>query len=161
MGISSDFATAFLKSQQGGGVDLPDGGCLFVSVKDSDKPAIAEPVRKLIELGYSVVATGGTCDYLVGQGLPVERVNKVAQGRPHIVDKIKDGGIALIFNTTEGWQSHRDSASIRASAVIHKIPYFTTAASSAAVVLAIAARRERSLEVRSLQDYYSASEPSS
>jgi carbamoyl-phosphate synthase large subunit len=85
----------------------------------------------------------------------------VAQGRPHIVDRIKDGGIALIFNTTEGWQSHRDSASIRASAVTHKIPYFTTAASSAAVVLAIAARRERNLEVRSLQDYYSASEPSS
>jgi len=161
MGISYDFATAFLKSQQGGGVELPDSGCLFVSVKDSDKPGIAEPVRKLLELGYKVVATGGTADYLAGQGLDIERINKVAQGRPHIVDKIKDGEIALIFNTTEGWQSHRDSASIRASAVTHKIPYFTTAASSAAVVRAIAARRERNLEVRSLQDYYLASEPSS
>jgi carbamoyl-phosphate synthase large subunit len=161
MGISYDFATAFLKSQQGGGVELPDSGCLFVSVKDSDKPVVAEPVRKLLELGYKVVATGGTADYLAGQGLDIERVNKVAQGRPHIVDKIKDGEIALIFNTTEGWQSHRDSASIRASAVTHKIPYFTTAASSVAVVLAIAARRERNLEVRSLQDYYLASEPSS
>ena len=79
----------------------------------------------------------------------------MAQGRPHIVDKIKDGGIDFIFNTTEGWQSHRDSASIRASAVTNRIPYFTTAASSAAVVRAIQARRERSLEVRSLQDYYS------
>jgi carbamoyl-phosphate synthase large subunit len=158
MGIAGDFATAFLKSQQGGGVELPDGGCLFVSVKDSDKPAIVGPVRVLLGLGYSVVATGGTADYLIGEGLDVERVNKVAQGRPHIVDKMKDGGVALIFNTTEGWQSHRDSASIRASAVSLKIPYFTTAASSAAVVRAIAARREHSLEVRALQDYYSASD---
>jgi carbamoyl-phosphate synthase large subunit len=161
MGIDRDFAMAFLKSQEGGGVELPDGGCLFVSVKDSDKPAIVEPVRRLIGLGYNVVATGGTADYLIAQGLEVERVNKVAQGRPHIVDRIKDGGIDLVFNTTEGWQSHRDSASIRASAVTQKVPYFTTAASSAAVVRAIAARRERNLEVRSLQDYYSSTEPSS
>jgi carbamoyl-phosphate synthase large subunit len=161
MGISNDFAIAFLKSQQGGGIELPDGGTLFVSVKDSDKPAILEPVRELIELGYRVIATGGTALYLTGEGLEVERVNKVAQGRPHIVDKIKDNEVDMIFNTTEGWQSHRDSASIRASAVSSRIPYFTTAASSAAVVLAIRARRERSLEVRSLQDYYSRTEPSS
>jgi carbamoyl-phosphate synthase large subunit len=161
MGIAGDFDTAFLKSQQGGGIELPDGGTLFVSVKNSDKPAVTEPVRRLIELGFRVVATGGTAEHLSAEGLAVERVNKVAQGRPHIVDKIKDGEIDLVFNTTEGWQSHRDSASIRASAVSQRVPYFTTAASSAAVVSAIAARRERSLEVRSLQDYYSASEPSS
>jgi carbamoyl-phosphate synthase large subunit len=161
MGISMDFPIAFLKSQLGGGVELPDSGTLFVSVKDSDKPAILEPVRDIIALGYRVVATGGTADYLTRQGLEVERINKVAQGRPHIVDKIKDGEIALIFNTTEGWQSHRDSASIRASAVIGRIPYFTTAASSAAVTRAIRARRERSLEVRSLQDYYSVTETTS
>jgi carbamoyl-phosphate synthase large subunit len=161
MGIDDDFATAFLKSQQGAGVTLPDGGTLFVSVKNSDKPAIVAPVRVLLGFGFRVVATGGTADYLTDQGLEVERVNKVAQGRPHIVDKIKDGEVDLIFNTTEGWQSHRDSASIRASAVAQRVPYFTTAASSSAVVRAIAARRERSLEVRSLQDYYSASEPSS
>jgi carbamoyl-phosphate synthase large subunit len=161
MGIDSDFATAFLKSQQGAGHELPESGAVFVSVKDSDKPAIVGPVRTLLGFGYSILATGGTAQYLLDQGLEVERVNKVAQGRPHIVDRIKDGGVALIFNTTEGWQSHRDSASIRASAVSLKIPYFTTAASSAAVVRALAARRERSLEVRSLQDYYSASEPSS
>ena len=156
-----DFPIAFLKSQQGGGVELPDGGTLFVSVKDSDKPAILGPVRELIALGYKAVATGGTAEYLARQGLEVERVNKVAQGRPHIVDKIKDGEIDLVFNTTEGWQSHRDSASIRASAVTSRIPYFTTAASSAAVVRAIRARRERSLEVRSLQDYYSLTETTS
>ena len=157
MGIDRDFATAFLKSQQGGGNELPDGGTLFVSVKDGDKPAILAAVRALADLGFRAVATGGTADYLAGQGIAVERVNKVAQGRPHIVDRMKDGGIDLVFNTTEGWQSHRDSASIRATAVAQKIPYFTTAASSAAVARAIAARRERNLEVRALQDYYSLS----
>jgi carbamoyl-phosphate synthase large subunit len=156
MGIDSDFATAFLKSQLGGGVVLPERGTLFVSVKDSDKTLILEPVRALLAMGFKVVATAGTADYLVGEGLGVERVNKVAQGRPHIVDKIKDGGIDLIFNTTEGWQSHKDSQSIRASALMAKVPYFTTAASSAAVVQAISASKGRSLEVRSLQDYYSA-----
>jgi carbamoyl-phosphate synthase large subunit len=161
MGIDDDFDTAFLKSQEGAGVNLPDGGTLFVSVKNSDKPAIVGPVRVLLGFGFRAIATGGTATYLAAQGLEVERVNKVAQGRPHIVDRIKDGEVDLIFNTTEGWQSHRDSASIRASAVAQRVPYFTTAASSAAVVRAIAARRERSLEVRSLQDYYSASEPSS
>ncbi len=157
MGIDMDFAKAFLKSQQGGGVELPVGGTLFVSVKDSDKGSITPPVRALIEFGFNVVATAGTADYLKEQGLEVSHVNKVAQGRPHIVDKIKDGEIDLIFNTTEGWQSHKDSASIRASALMQKVPYFTTAASSAAVVRAIGALRAHGLEVRSLQDYYSAS----
>ena len=105
-----------------------DGGTLFVSVKDSDKPMIVPPVRALLELGFQVIATGGTADYLAAQGIEVERVNKVAQGRPHIVDRIKDGEVAMIFNTTEGWQSHKDSASIRASALMAKVPYFTTAA---------------------------------
>jgi carbamoyl-phosphate synthase large subunit len=157
MGIDSDFAKAFLKSQLGAGLELPTSGTLFVSVKDSDKGAITAPVRALSELGFRVVATGGTAAWLGEQGIAVERVNKVAQGRPHIVDRIKDGGVDLVFNTTEGWQSHKDSASIRASAVMAKVPYFTTAASSAAVVRAIAALGDRSLEVQSLQDYYSAS----
>ncbi len=158
MGISGDFPTAFLKSQQGGGTDLPDRGTLFVSVKDSDKPAIVEPVRTLIGLGFDVIATGGTADFLEGEGIAIARVNKVAQGRPHIVDRIKDGAVAIDFNTTEGWQSHKDSSSIRASCVAQKVPYFTTAASSVAVARAIEAARERGLEVRSLQDYYSASD---
>jgi carbamoyl-phosphate synthase large subunit len=157
MGIDSDFARAFLKSQQGAGVHLPQDGTVFVSVKDSDKPVITAAVRAMLRLGFRVVATGGTADYLLREGLEVDRVNKVAQGRPHIVDKIKDGEIDLVFNTTEGWQSHKDSASIRASAVQQKVPYFTTAASSAAVVRAIAALRAHRLDVRSLQDYYSKS----
>jgi carbamoyl-phosphate synthase large subunit len=126
-------------------------------VKDSDKPVIVPAVRAIVELGFRVVATGGTADHLAAEGIPVERVNKVAQGRPHIVDKIKDGEIDLIFNTTEGWQSHRDSASLRAAALMSRVPYFTTAAASAAVVRAIGAAREQNLEVRSLQDYYSVS----
>jgi carbamoyl-phosphate synthase large subunit len=157
MGIAGDFATAFLKSQLASGIELPAGGTLFVSVKDSDKALIAPAVRALIEFGFRVIATGGTADYLNGEGIKVERVHKVAQGRPHIVDRIKDGGVDMIFNTTEGWQSHKDSASIRASALMGKVPYFTTAASSAAVVRAIGVQRAHSLEVRSLQDYYSAS----
>jgi carbamoyl-phosphate synthase large subunit len=157
MGIAEDFPTAFLKAQQGAGLDLPTGGNLFVSVKDGDKPAIVPAVRALIALGFKAIATGGTADFLQEEGLAVERINKVAQGRPHIVDRIKDGGVDIVFNTTEGWQSHKDSASIRASAVTHKIPYFTTASSAAAVARAIAVLREHGLEVRSLQDYYSAS----
>jgi carbamoyl-phosphate synthase large subunit len=157
MGIANDFPTAFLKSQQGAGLDLPTAGSLFVSVKDSDKPIVEPAVRALIALGFQAHATGGTADYLQGRGLEVARVNKVAQGRPHIVDKIKDGGVQIVFNTTEGWQSHKDSASIRAAALMGKIPYFTTAASSVAVARAIAVLREHGLEVRSLQDYYSAS----
>ena len=153
MGIASDFATAFLKSQEGAGLSLPIQGTLFVSVKDSDKPLILAPVRALLGFGFTAIATGGTADYLRGEGLAVERVNKVAQGRPHIVDRIKDGGVDIIFNTTEGWQSHKDSASIRASALMSKVPYFTTAAASAAVARAIAVLREGGLEVRALQDY--------
>ncbi|HEX8238680.1 MAG TPA: carbamoyl-phosphate synthase large subunit [Allosphingosinicella sp.] len=157
MGIDNDFAKAFLKSQLGSGISLPLAGTLFVSVKDSDKGAITAPVRALSELGFKVIATAGTASWLGEQGIAVERVNKVAQGRPHIVDRIKDGAVDIIFNTTEGWQSHKDSASIRASALMGKVPYFTTAASSAAVVKAIAVLGEHSLEVKSLQDYYSAS----
>jgi carbamoyl-phosphate synthase large subunit len=157
MGIASDFATAFLKSQQGAGLDLPTAGTLFVSVKDSDKPMVVPAVEGLIALGFDVIATGGTADYLAGRGLAVERVNKVAQGRPHIVDRIKDGGVDIVFNTTEGWQSHKDSASIRAAALMARIPYFTTASSAVAVARAIAVLKEHGLEVRSLQDYYSTS----
>jgi carbamoyl-phosphate synthase large subunit len=157
MGISTDFPTAYLKAELGAGISLPNAGTLFVSVKDGDKGLIAPAVRAILELGFRVIATSGTAEYLNGQGIAVERVNKVAQGRPHIVDRIKDGAVDLIFNTTEGWQSHKDSASIRASALMAKVPYFTTAAGSAAVVRAIGAQRGQRLEVRSLQDYYSVS----
>jgi len=159
MGIDRDFATAFLKSQLGAGNILPGSGRVFVSVKDSDKAQVLEAVKVLASLGFEVVATGGTQTYLAEHGVPVTRVNKVAEGRPHIVDRIVDGEIDLIFNTTEGWQSHKDSQSIRATAIDRRVPYYTTAAASSAVATAIASVRAREeagteLEVRSLQDYY-------
>ncbi|MDP3907102.1 carbamoyl-phosphate synthase large subunit [Novosphingobium sp.] len=154
MGIDRNFATAFAKAQLGAGMTLPQGGVVFVSVKDTDKPVILPAVKKLVELGFGLIATGGTAKYLAEMGVPVDRVNKVAEGRPHIVDKIIDGDMALIFNTTEGWQSLKDSQSIRGSALSGKVPYFTTAAASVAAVEAIAALRGAQLEVRSLQAYY-------
>ncbi len=154
MGIDEDFERAFAKSQIAAGTDLPERGTVFVSVKDGDKPHLLEPVRDLAERGFRIVATGGTQRFLEGEGVAVERINKVAEGRPHIVDRIVDGDIALIFNTTEGWQSHKDSQSIRASAVRMKVPYYTTAAASAAAARTILAVRASELEVRSLQDYY-------
>ena len=154
MGIDLDFATAFAKSQIGARMPPPMNGKLFVSVKDTDKPVIVPAVRQVIACGFTVCATGGTADYLLAQGIEVERVNKVAQGRPHIVDKIKDGEIQLIFNTTEGWQSLKDSEEIRRSALVGKVSQYTTAAGSVAVAQAIAALQQRQLEVRPLQDYY-------
>ncbi|WP_081097177.1 carbamoyl-phosphate synthase large subunit, partial [Erythrobacter donghaensis] len=153
MGIDKDFATAFAKAQIGAGLTLPTRGTVFISVKDSDKPVILEAARGLIALGMDIVATGGTARYLSDNGVTLTEVNKVAQGRPHIVDKIKDGEIALIFNTTEGWQSLKDSQSIRASALTGKIPYFTTAAASVAAVKAMASLAATSLEVKPLQAY--------
>ena len=127
---------------------------VFVSVKDTDKPVIIPAVKQAIACGFTVCATDGTANYLLEQGIEVERVNKVAQGRPHIVDKIKDGEIHLIFNTTEGWQSLKDSEEIRRSALVGKVSQYTTAAGSIAVAQAIAALQQRQLEVRPLQDYY-------
>jgi carbamoyl-phosphate synthase large subunit len=128
-----------------------------VSVKDADKDNILPAVEKLVELGFRIIATGGTAAHMASKGLPVEKVNKVAQGRPHIVDRLLDGDVDLVFNTTEGWQSLKDSHSIRATALSRKVPYFTTAAASLAAAQSIEAVRGHALEVGSLQDYYSAS----
>ncbi|UVO53208.1 carbamoyl-phosphate synthase large subunit [Sphingomonas sp. SUN039] len=154
MGIDSDFARAFAKAQLGAGTILPASGKLFVSVKDTDKPVVLPAVRQLAALGFTVIATDGTARYLAGEGVTVERVNKVAQGRPHIVDRVVDGDIALIFNTTEGWQSLKDSESIRRAGLMNKVPQFTTASASVAAVQAIAALQNSDLEVRPLQSYH-------
>jgi len=156
MGIDSDFDAAFSKGLLGAGIKLPKEGTVFVSVKDGDKPHIVPAVEAMVELGFRVIATGGTAEYLQKAGLPVETVNKVAQGRPHIVDLITDGKVQLVFNTTEGWQSLKDSHSIRATALHRKVPYFTTAAASLAVARSLGTVRGRALEVHSLQSYYSA-----
>ena len=134
MGIDRDFTTAFMKAQLGAGTVLPADGVAFVSVKDSDKQAIAPAVRMLVDAGFAIIATQGTAEFLREEGVPVNPVNKVAQGRPHIVDRIKDGAVSLIFNTTEGWQSLKDSQEIRKSALSQKIPYFTTASAAVGVI---------------------------
>jgi carbamoyl-phosphate synthase large subunit len=154
MGIDADFATAFAKSQLGAFTNLPNEGRVFISVKDSDKPHMLDAARDLVTMGFGLIATSGTAEVLEGAGIPVTRVNKVAEGRPHIVDRIKDGDIALIFNTTEGLQSLKDSQSIRASALYGRVPYYTTAPASRAAVAAIAALRRQKLEVRPLQSYH-------
>mgnify|MGYP006144076605 CR=1 FL=1 len=155
MGIDRDFPTAYFKAQLGAGSALPEKGVLFVSVKDSDKATILPAVKALIDHGFTAIATGGTQRYLVEAGLPVERINKVAEGQPHIVDKIIDRDVALIFNTTEGWQSLMDSQSIRAGALEAHVPYYTTATASVAAARAITEVSEGQLAVRPLQDYYS------
>jgi carbamoyl-phosphate synthase large subunit len=155
MGIDSDFDIAFAKALLGAGMVLPQGGTAFVSVKDADKDNILPAVEKLVELGFNIIATGGTAAHLEAKGLPVSPINKVAQGRPHIVDRLLDGEVALVFNTTEGWQSLKDSHSIRATTLAKRVPYFTTAAASIAATRAIEAVRGHALEVASLQSYYS------
>ncbi|MFL6829661.1 MAG: carbamoyl phosphate synthase large subunit, partial [Sphingomicrobium sp.] len=139
----------------GAGMALPQGGTVFVSVKDADKDHIVPAAEKMVELGFRIIATGGTAAHLASKAIPVEVVNKVAQGRPHIVDRLLDGDVDLVFNTTEGWQSLKDSHSIRATALHKKVPYFTTAAASLAAARSIEAVRGHALEVASLQSYYS------
>ena len=151
MGWDDDFGMAFLKSQLGAGVHLPDSGTVFVSLRDTDKQGIVPAIRKLTELGFSIVATSGTAAFLEDQGLAVTRINKVLEGQPHILDAMINGHVQLVFNTTEGAASLADSASIRRTAVNRKIPYFTTLASSIASVQAIESMKDREISVRALQ----------
>ncbi|MGR3248530.1 MAG: carbamoyl-phosphate synthase large subunit [Paracoccus sp. (in: a-proteobacteria)] len=152
MGWDRNFARAFLKAQMGAGTHLPHEGRVFLSVKDADKtPALAQAARDLVQMGFSLVATSGTADFLDAQGVASTRVNKVYEGRPNIVDRLKNGDIAMVLNTTEGVQAIADSREIRAVALYDKIPYFTTAAGSIAAVAAIKSREEGEVGVRSLQ----------
>jgi len=152
MGWDRSFPRAFLKAQMGAGAALPETGTVFVSIKDSDKaPAIVEASRILQELGFTLIATGGTRDFLTRAGIPATRINKVYEGRPHIVDMMKDGGVQIVFNTTEGAQSIADSREIRALALSDRIPYYTTAAGARAAALAIKDRMAGELVVRALQ----------
>ncbi|MAM94249.1 carbamoyl-phosphate synthase large subunit [Parvibaculum sp.] len=153
MGLDKSFAVAFAKSQLGGGTKVPTTGTVFVSVKDSDKEKIVAPAKKLLDMGFKLIATGGTQRFLAEQGLDVGTINKVLEGRPHIVDAIKNGEVALVFNTTEGAQALTDSMSLRRSALMMKVPYYTTVAGARAAVEGIDAIRRGQLEVTSLQSY--------
>jgi len=157
MGLDSDFGRAFAKSQLGAGTVLPLQGRVFVSVRDRDKPAMVGPCTRLIEMGFSLVATRGTADLLRRAGLDVEIANKVLEGRPDIVDRMLSGEVQLVFNTTEGAQAITDSFSLRRTALTHNIPYYTTVAGARAAVQAISALKTGSLEVASLQSYFSGS----
>ncbi len=152
MGWDRDFPRAFLKAQIGAGMVLPTSGRAFISIKDADKgPDMLEAARVLVDQGFELVATRGTQAWLDAQGVPCDVVNKVYEGRPDVTDLMKDGGVQLVMNSTEGAQAVEDSRSIRSIALYDKIPYFTTAAASYAAALAIKAQAEGDVEVKSLQ----------
>ena len=154
MGIDRDMAYAFAKSQLGAGVMLPVKGTVFLSVRDKDKEEVVPLARDLSEMGFRLVATSGTASWLKREGLPVERINKVMEGQPHIVDAIINGQIHLVINTTKGAQSIADSASIRRMAISYRVPYYTLLTAARAGVQAIRALRARDIEVAPLQDYF-------
>ena len=154
IGLDRSFEVAFAKSQLGGGTKVPTSGTVFVSVRDADKPRVLSTMKMLSDLGFKILATGGTQRFLEGEGIQAEKINKVSEGRPHVVDAIKNGGIQLVFNTTEGAQALADSRSLRRSALLHKVPYYTTLAGSIAAAQGVKAYKSGDLEVRALQDYF-------
>jgi carbamoyl-phosphate synthase large subunit len=154
MGLDRSFAIAFAKSQLGGGTKVPTSGSVFVSVRDDDKPRVLETIRMLTGLGFKIFATGGTARFLLAEGVRAQRINKVSEGRPHVVDAIKNGGVQLVLNTTEGAQALADSRSLRRAALLHKVPYYTTLAGAIAASEGIRAYLAGDLEVRALQDYF-------
>jgi carbamoyl-phosphate synthase large subunit len=153
MGIDDTFAKAFAKAQLGAGVNLPTSGRVFISVRDADKKHIVSIAQKLYNADFKLVATRGTAVYLQEKGVPVQTVNKVLEGRPHIVDAIKNGEICMVINTTHGAQAVADSFSIRRNTLMHNIAYFTTTAGARAAVDGILAIKQEELGVKPLQDY--------
>ena len=153
MGIDSDFAMAFVKSQLGSGQVLPMKGTVFISVKDTDKDRVVAPVRELEAMGFKIIATRGTKRHLEANGIQCEAINKVLEGRPHIVDAMKNGDVHLVFNTTAGAKALSDSKDIRRTALLHHIPYYTTVAGAVAVTRAIRALKAGTLRVAPLQSF--------
>ena len=153
MGLDTDYAVAFAKSQLGGGTNVPVTGTVFVSVKNSDKDRIIPAVNQLKKMGFLVIATSGTKRHLEAHGIECNKINKVLEGRPHVVDAMKNGEIDIVFNTTEGAQALADSASIRRTALLYHIPYYTTLAGAMAVTKAIEAVKADNLKVAPLQSY--------
>ena len=153
MGWDRDFGRAFLKAQMGAGMKLPSKGCVFFSIKDKDKnDSLAETAQRLINLGFDIIATRGTAAFLKEKNIVCKQINKVYEGRPNIVDIMKNGEIDLVMNTTEGTQAVNDSRDIRSVALFDKIPYFTTAAAAHAAALAIQSKTEGEIKVKSLQN---------
>jgi carbamoyl-phosphate synthase large subunit len=154
MGLDIDFGRAFAKSQLGGGTKVPLEGTVFISLRDRDKAKVVPAAKALVDMGFSIIATRGTCEVLEKAGIKCARVNKVLEGRPHIVDAMKNGTVQLVFNTTDGVQAVSDSFSLRRAALTLKIPYYTTLAGALAAVEGIRAMTTGSLEVAPLQSYF-------
>jgi carbamoyl-phosphate synthase large subunit len=154
MGLDDDFGWAFAKSQAGAGASLPTSGAAFISVKAADRPAALEVARRLRGIGFSLQATRGTAAYLRQYGVDVTTVNKVSEGRPHIVDHIKNGEIALVVNTVQTASAHSDSIAIRREALHKGLSYYTTMRGAMAAVLGIEAMLKKGLSIRSLQEYH-------
>jgi carbamoyl-phosphate synthase large subunit len=154
MGLDKGYDMAFAKSQLGAGMRIPKTGAVFVSVKDADKNTVLPAVKRLVDLGFEIKSTGGTHQFFEAKGVPSTKVNKVLEGRPHVVDAMKNGDIQLVLNTTETRSSESDSKSIRQTAVMQKIPYYTTMPGILSAVKAIAAQKSDAIDVRPLQDYF-------
>jgi carbamoyl-phosphate synthase large subunit len=154
MGLDHEHHVAFVKSQLGGGSRLPKSGTVFVSVRDTDKPRVLDAVKLLDDLGFKIIATSGNQRFLAENGIPATRVNKATEGRPSIVDAIKNGEVQLVFNTTEGASALADSHSLRQAALLHKVPYYTTLSGAVAAAQGIKAYLGGDLEVHALQSYF-------
>ena len=154
MGIDNDISMAFAKAQIAAGSDLPLAGTAFISVQDEDKPKLSEFVKDLEGLGFNIMATAGTAAYLRGIGVKCAVVKKVMEGRPHVVDHIKNGEVHLVVNTTFGQKEVEQSYSIRRTALVHRVPYFTTISAARAAVGAIEVLIRKGLDVKAIQDYY-------
>ena len=154
MGIAPTFEEAFLKGQWGAGQKLPEGGKVFLSVNDRDKRFVAEVARQYVDLGFELLATSGTAGLLAGQGIPSTRVLKVYEGRPNIVDLIKNGEVSLVINTASGKRTAHDSKAIRQATLHYGVPYSTTLSGAKAIARAIGAARTTEVRVKSLQEYY-------
>ena len=159
MGIDSDLGLAYAKSQMASGSPLPLGGNLFISVKDSDKPEAVKLGKAYVELGFQLYATGGTAAALAAESIPVKKLFKLAEGRPTVLDMIKNGEIAFIINTPSGKKPRLDEVQIRGAAVTHRVPIMTTLSAAAASVNGIRSLQAKGLTVRTLQEYHAAMKP--
>jgi carbamoyl-phosphate synthase large subunit len=153
MGIDDSFVRAYVKAQLAAGVQLPAGGTAFLSVRDADKPTLVGIAKKLLDLGFGLIATHGTAKFLEDQGLACRGINKVLEGRPHCVDAMDNGEIDFVVNTTEGVQAILDSQSLRRGALRNGIAYFTTIRGAEAAIEGIGLARREGLRVAPLQSY--------
>ena len=154
MGLDKTYDMAFAKAQLGAGNRMPLSGTVFVSVKEADRARVLPSVKKLVEMGFTIKATAGNHSFFESKGVASAKINKVLEGRPHVVDAIKNGEIQLVLNTTETRSSESDGKSIRQTAVMQKVPYFTTMPGIISATKAIAANKAGAIVVRPLQDYF-------